>query len=97
MSSEYAIDGLFFEKSNVYSFSVLVLEIVRGKRNRGFCHLDHNPNLLGHVSDVNQDILKYLMSHDFLKKISTFSSPSTFFFCFLFYKMVQIHPGMKTV
>ncbi|KAG6689467.1 hypothetical protein I3842_11G176700 [Carya illinoinensis] len=49
MSPEYAIDGLFSVKSDVYSFGVLVLEIVSGKRNRGFCHPDHNLNLLGHA------------------------------------------------
>jgi hypothetical protein len=54
MPPEYAIDGLFSVKSDVYSFGVLVLEIVSGKRNRGFYHPDHNLNLLGHVSDVNQ-------------------------------------------
>ena len=54
MPPEYAIDGLFSIKSDVYSFGVLVLEIVSGKRNREFSHPDHNLNLLGHVSDVNQ-------------------------------------------
>ncbi|KAM4111049.1 hypothetical protein ACJW30_05G038800 [Castanea mollissima] len=48
MPSEYAIDGLFSVKSDVYSFGVLVLEILSGKRNRGFCHPDHDLNLLGH-------------------------------------------------
>ncbi|KAM4092600.1 hypothetical protein ACB094_06G052500 [Castanea mollissima] len=49
MPPEYAIDGLFSVKSDVYSFGVLVLEIVSGKRNRGFCHPNHNLNLLGHA------------------------------------------------
>ena len=50
MSPEYAIDGLYSIKSDVFSFGVLVLEIVSGKRNRGFYHPDHQHNLLGHVS-----------------------------------------------
>lgn len=50
MSPEYAIDGLFSVKSDVFSFGVLVLEIVSGKKNRGFYHPDHDFNLLGHVS-----------------------------------------------
>ncbi|KAF6167149.1 hypothetical protein GIB67_029787, partial [Kingdonia uniflora] len=50
MAPEYAIDGLFSVKSDVFSFGVLVLEIVSGKRNRGFEHNDHDLNLLGHVS-----------------------------------------------
>ncbi|KAK0598967.1 hypothetical protein LWI29_001145 [Acer saccharum] len=49
MSPEYAIDGVFSVKSDIFSFGVLVLEIVSGKRNRGFCHADHNHNLLGHA------------------------------------------------
>jgi hypothetical protein len=50
MSPEYAIDGVFSVKSDVFSFGVLVLEIVSGKKNRGFSHPDHRLNLLGHVS-----------------------------------------------
>lgn len=50
MSPEYAVDGLFSVKSDVFSFGVLLLEIVSGKRNRGFSHTDHHLNLIGHVS-----------------------------------------------
>ncbi|XP_007021210.2 PREDICTED: G-type lectin S-receptor-like serine/threonine-protein kinase At4g27290 [Theobroma cacao] len=49
MSPEYAIDGLFSAKSDVFSFGVLLLEILCGKRNRGFHHSDHYLNLLGHA------------------------------------------------
>lgn len=49
MSPEYAIDGKFSVKSDVFSFGVLVLETVSGKKNRGFHHPDHLHNLLGHV------------------------------------------------
>ncbi|KAK2977812.1 hypothetical protein RJ640_006304 [Escallonia rubra] len=49
MSPEYAGDGLFSVKSDVFSFGVLVLEIVSGKRNRRFFHPGHNHNLLGHA------------------------------------------------
>ncbi|XP_021905863.1 G-type lectin S-receptor-like serine/threonine-protein kinase SD1-1 isoform X2 [Carica papaya] len=49
MSPEYAVDGHFSVKSDVFSFGVLVLEIVSGKKNRGFYHPDHNHNLLGHA------------------------------------------------
>nr|XP_016465025.1 PREDICTED: G-type lectin S-receptor-like serine/threonine-protein kinase At4g27290 isoform X1 [Nicotiana tabacum] len=49
MSPEYAIDGIFSVKSDVFSFGVLVLEIVSGKKNRRFVHPDHHLNLLGHA------------------------------------------------
>ncbi|KAE8692219.1 G-type lectin S-receptor-like serine/threonine-protein kinase [Hibiscus syriacus] len=49
MSPEYAIDGKFSVKSDVFSLGVLLLEIVSGKRNRGFNHPDHYHNLLGHA------------------------------------------------
>ncbi|CAL1352744.1 unnamed protein product [Linum trigynum] len=49
MSPEYAMDGVFSVKSDIFSFGVLVLEIISGKRNRGFQHHDHDLNLLGHA------------------------------------------------
>ncbi|CAI9284700.1 unnamed protein product [Lactuca saligna] len=49
LSPEYAVDGTFSEKSDVYSFGVLVLEIVSGKKNRGFFHEKDNDNLLAHA------------------------------------------------
>ncbi|RVW68707.1 G-type lectin S-receptor-like serine/threonine-protein kinase [Vitis vinifera] len=49
MSPENAIAGLYSTKSDIYSFDVLVLEIVSGKRNRGFYHLSSHINLLGHA------------------------------------------------
>ncbi|GLT71528.1 hypothetical protein SLA2020_435400 [Shorea laevis] len=36
MSPEYAMDGLYSIKSDVFSFGVLVLEIVSGRKNTGF-------------------------------------------------------------
>jgi serine/threonine protein kinase len=50
MSPEFAVHGQYSIKSDVFSFGVLVLEILSGKKNRGFRHPDHNLNLLGHVS-----------------------------------------------
>ncbi|XP_022716020.1 receptor-like serine/threonine-protein kinase SD1-8 [Durio zibethinus] len=49
MSPEYAMDGLFSAKSDVFSFGVLVLEVVSGKKNRGFYHSNSELNLLGHA------------------------------------------------
>ncbi|KAJ9554439.1 hypothetical protein OSB04_018484 [Centaurea solstitialis] len=49
ISPEYAVHGRFSTKSDVFSFGVLVLEMVSGKKNRGFCHEGHSDNLLGHA------------------------------------------------
>ncbi|KAL0911281.1 hypothetical protein M5K25_019412 [Dendrobium thyrsiflorum] len=49
MSPEYAMDGVFSVKSDVFSFGVLVLEIISGKRNRGVYSASPHMNLLGHV------------------------------------------------
>ncbi|KAK8297324.1 hypothetical protein V6Z12_D05G181700 [Gossypium hirsutum] len=46
MAPEYALEGLFSNKSDVYSFGVLMLEILSGKRNRGFYHQDCGQSLL---------------------------------------------------
>nr|XP_043631540.1 putative receptor-like protein kinase At4g00960 isoform X2 [Erigeron canadensis] len=49
ISPEYALDGIFSIKSDVFSFGVLVLEIVIGKRNRGFILPGKDNNLIGHA------------------------------------------------
>ncbi|KAL0291889.1 UNVERIFIED_CONTAM: G-type lectin S-receptor-like serine/threonine-protein kinase [Sesamum angustifolium] len=49
MAPEYAIDGKFSVKSDVFSMGVLLLEIVSGKRNRGFNYSNHHHSLLGHA------------------------------------------------
>ena len=50
MSPEYALDGLFSVKSDVFSFGVLLLETLTSKRNTGVYDIE-SFNLLGHVSD----------------------------------------------
>ncbi|KAL5737871.1 hypothetical protein ACOSP7_030632 [Xanthoceras sorbifolium] len=49
MSPEYAIEGTYSIKSDIFSFGVILLEIISGKRNRGFSHPAHHHNLLGHA------------------------------------------------
>ncbi|KAJ4979443.1 hypothetical protein NE237_010223 [Protea cynaroides] len=52
MSPEYAMDGLFSEKSDVFSFGVMMLEIVSGKKNNGFYQTDRDLNLLGYAWEL---------------------------------------------
>ncbi|KAK9064111.1 hypothetical protein SSX86_017983 [Deinandra increscens subsp. villosa] len=49
ISPEYAVHGRFSTKSDVFSYGVLVLEIVSGKKNKEFSNEDHGDNLLGHA------------------------------------------------
>ncbi|MCH95400.1 G-type lectin S-receptor-like serine/threonine-protein kinase [Trifolium medium] len=49
ISPEYAVHGDFSVKSDVFSYGVIVLEIISGKRNRGFPNLEQCNNLLGYA------------------------------------------------
>ncbi|KQK04304.1 G-type lectin S-receptor-like serine/threonine-protein kinase At4g03230 isoform X3 [Brachypodium distachyon] len=49
MSPEYASEGIYSIKSDVFSFGVLLLEILSGKRNSGFHQYGEFLNLLGYA------------------------------------------------
>ncbi|KAB2601046.1 cysteine-rich receptor-like protein kinase 15 [Pyrus ussuriensis x Pyrus communis] len=49
MATEYAMDGLFSVKSDVFSFGVILLEIIIGKRNSGFYLTEHAKTLLAYA------------------------------------------------
>lgn len=50
MAPEYAMEGLFSVKSDVFSFGVIVLEILSGEKNSGFYQTKHAQTLLAYVS-----------------------------------------------
>jgi serine/threonine protein kinase len=50
MAPEYAMRGQYSIKSDVFSFGVLVLEIVTGRRNSGSCNTEQDVDLLNLVS-----------------------------------------------
>ncbi|XP_024027998.1 G-type lectin S-receptor-like serine/threonine-protein kinase At4g27290 [Morus notabilis] len=52
MAPEYAFDGLFSIKSDVFSFGILVLEIVSGKKSRGF---QYRNSLIGHAWKLHEE------------------------------------------
>lgn len=82
MSPEYAMQGQFSVKSDVFSFGVLLLEIVRGQKNSSFYLTDSSHDLLSYVS---MHLNKLMYTQLFVSS----SSHSTkrahcWLFCFLF-------------
>ena len=49
MSPEYAIEGHFSTKSDIFSFGVILLEMMSGKKNNRFREDEDSVGLLGHV------------------------------------------------
>ncbi|KAI7742571.1 hypothetical protein M8C21_011605, partial [Ambrosia artemisiifolia] len=54
MSPEYAMQGTFSIKSDIYSFGVLILEILSGRKNSSFVNFDQTFNLLGYAWELWQ-------------------------------------------
>ncbi|KAM3706936.1 hypothetical protein ACJW31_03G188000 [Castanea mollissima] len=62
MSPEYAVEGIFSEKSDVFSFGVLMLKIVSGRKNNSFYNVNGPLNLVGYAwelwqRDAGKDIM----------------------------------------
>ena len=53
MAPEYAMHGRFSIKSDVFSFGVLILEIMSGQRNNCFRNGEDVEDLLSNVSTIN--------------------------------------------
>ncbi|KAK8519071.1 hypothetical protein V6N12_012300 [Hibiscus sabdariffa] len=49
MAPEYALEGVFSVKSDVFSFSVVMLEIISGKKNTRFYHVENTPSLIAYA------------------------------------------------
>ena len=60
MSPEYVLHGQFSVKSDVFSFGVLVLEMVSGQKNHTFCGENNGEGLLNYVSYI---IFTYFLTH----------------------------------
>ncbi|KAM6585083.1 hypothetical protein CsatB_012085 [Cannabis sativa] len=52
MSPEYAMAGIFSEKSDVFSFGVMLLEIVNGRKNTSFHYYEQQPSLIAYAWEL---------------------------------------------
>eukprot|EP00262_Sarcandra_glabra_P002567 TRINITY_DN1294_c1_g1_i12.p1 TRINITY_DN1294_c1_g1~~TRINITY_DN1294_c1_g1_i12.p1 ORF type:complete len:798 (-),score=93.85 TRINITY_DN1294_c1_g1_i12:193-2586(-) len=68
MAPEYALQGHFSTKSDVFSFGVLLLEIVSGKKCTG---LHHSMNLLGYAWELWKDDRSFELIDPLLGETST--------------------------
>ncbi|KAF3457324.1 hypothetical protein FNV43_RR01981 [Rhamnella rubrinervis] len=55
MAPEYAMQGLYSTKSDVFSFGVLLLEIITSRKNTECINGSQFPNLIGHVWELWND------------------------------------------
>lgn len=69
MAPEYAMRGLYSVKSDVFSFGVLVLEIVTGRRNGGSYNTEQDIDLINTVrtprpiANSDPNAAKFLSQH----------------------------------
>ncbi|XP_022717008.1 G-type lectin S-receptor-like serine/threonine-protein kinase At4g27290 [Durio zibethinus] len=73
MAPEYAIDGLFSVKSDVFSFGILLLEIISGRKNRGFYDPNHSGNLIEHAWRLWKEGRPLDLADDFLVETGNLS------------------------
>lgn len=62
MSPEYAINGVVSVKTDVYSFGVLLLEVISGMKNNSCINSNEPFNLMGHVSFTSNQFIKFNFS-----------------------------------
>ncbi|CAN1783591.1 G-type lectin S-receptor-like serine/threonine-protein kinase At4g03230 [Linum perenne] len=80
MSPEYALDGNFSIKSDVFSFGIVLLEILSGQRNTGFYKSNNVMSLLGHVWEcwkeekvmevMDQSLSETCVANEFLRCVN---------------------------
>ena len=92
MAPEYAFNGIFSTKSDIFSFGITVLEIISGKKSTGFNHENiEGLTLIGHVSLKMLHCFSELVSCQNLKKIIIITE------CFLVFLGMGIAKRRKAI
>ena len=77
MTPEYAVHGQFSVKSNIFSFDMLVLDIVSGQRNNYFRNGENVENLLNYVGTINFSTFPSSCEHSYIHmQVCKYVSPS---------------------
>ncbi|KAI3872993.1 hypothetical protein MKW92_025142 [Papaver armeniacum] len=72
MPPEYLMEGQFSEKSDVFSFGVLLLEVVSGRKTTNFHHLELSLSLLGFAWKLwNEDQLELFIDPALLQETAS--------------------------
>ena len=77
------MEGLFSVKSDVFSFGVILLEIINGKRTTGFYITELAPTLLAYVIILNKHLISstIILSVHIRKSIIVGKDYLIIFFC----------------
>ncbi|KAF6171584.1 hypothetical protein GIB67_018108 [Kingdonia uniflora] len=90
MSPEYAIQGKFSEKSDVFSFGVLLLEILTGKKNTSFYDYEESLSLLGYEFSDDKPNMSSVISM-LTSKTATLPTPRNLHLPKEIFRQIQIH------
>ncbi|KAJ7948541.1 S-receptor-like serine/threonine-protein kinase [Quillaja saponaria] len=99
MAPEYAMDGNFSAKSDVFSFGILLMEIITGKKNSGFYSYNDSLNLVEYAWNLWREERPLELIDEFIKETCNLSEVRRFIhICLLCLEQhPQDRPSMSSV